>query len=440
MVTVPVDDDGTPLEERNSKGNFLSARDGDDLLCPFECDFCGFERLTKRRAETLQTSDTPLMTCIRRAKLDAFWSRRPRTVEKTRRNFLYHVENCRLMGIEPFFCKPLNIPESHDDGLQYAVTMLCKSQEKGRHQATLKFSSVRVMRSMVTNVEASLKGLSVTDEETRSRLSKTNQGKGSGESLWMRRFMAGLEARMGVTLKQDMAITAEMVVEILQQCNEEWLMGLQMGDIVQCRSVAEEACFFVFTYAGGMRSFEVMKITLGRFRDQFDDGKKQGLPPYMGIPMSGLFKSRGGTARNMVIFMVEETKSGVRSGLWVRRLLDALEWNGITTGWMFQEEDGKQMDTGRFREPFYERLHRAQEAEPHLFPAGLDIDESFGPTRSGRRGADTRLVGRIKARHLIDAFFRWNTGGNETSSLPMHLLYADKRQLAPQFVKVSWEL
>lgn len=245
---------------------------------------------------------------------------------------------------------------------------------------------------------------------------------------------------MGVSLHQDMAMSAEMVVEVLRQCNEEWLTAVQLDDIVQCRMVAEEACFFVFTYAGGMRSFEVMKITLGRFREQFDDGKKQGLPPFMGVPMSGLFKNRGGTVRNMVIFMVEKTKSGVRSGLWVRRLLDALEWNGVTTGWMFQEEDGKQMGTSRFRESFYEQLRRAQETEPQLFPEGLDIDESFGPTRSGRRGADTRLVAKIKARHLIDAFFRWNTGGSETSSLPMHLLYADRRQLAPQFVKVSWEL
>lgn len=62
---------------------YKTARNGDDLMIPFECDWCIFGKLFKRIPDISGASDSDLfaMGCIRRVLvLDAFWSREPSTV------------------------------------------------------------------------------------------------------------------------------------------------------------------------------------------------------------------------------------------------------------------------------------------------------------------------------------------------------------------------
>ncbi len=64
-------------------GKFSKARNGDDLLVPFECDTCVFAKLFVREPEPIGNSkDAFAMGCIRRVVLDAFWSRATTTVEE----------------------------------------------------------------------------------------------------------------------------------------------------------------------------------------------------------------------------------------------------------------------------------------------------------------------------------------------------------------------
>jgi hypothetical protein len=49
---------------------FKLARDGDHLMCPFQCDGCHFQNL-KKRAPGASDTDGVLLLCIRRANLDA---------------------------------------------------------------------------------------------------------------------------------------------------------------------------------------------------------------------------------------------------------------------------------------------------------------------------------------------------------------------------------
>ena len=51
---------------------YAEARDGDDLMVSFECDFCVFAKVTGRLAEVNNTKDLHLLECIRRVILDAF--------------------------------------------------------------------------------------------------------------------------------------------------------------------------------------------------------------------------------------------------------------------------------------------------------------------------------------------------------------------------------
>lgn len=65
---------------------FLHARDGDHMVCPFECDLRIFHKLKFRDPIESNTADKTLLACIRRGNLDAFWSSAKSTIEGNTRN------------------------------------------------------------------------------------------------------------------------------------------------------------------------------------------------------------------------------------------------------------------------------------------------------------------------------------------------------------------
>jgi hypothetical protein len=54
---------------------FQQAREGDHLLCPFQCDQCHFLNMKKRDYILLNIYDLLVMICIRWAILDSLWAR-----------------------------------------------------------------------------------------------------------------------------------------------------------------------------------------------------------------------------------------------------------------------------------------------------------------------------------------------------------------------------
>jgi hypothetical protein len=60
--------------ESDDPDRFRKARDGDHLMCPFQCDVCHFRNI-QGRSPSEDHHDKLFMLCIRRANLDALWSR-----------------------------------------------------------------------------------------------------------------------------------------------------------------------------------------------------------------------------------------------------------------------------------------------------------------------------------------------------------------------------
>ena len=59
-------------QNRAITGKYSEARDGDDLMISFECDFCVFQKIVGRMPDQGVQNDRHLMGCIRRVILDAF--------------------------------------------------------------------------------------------------------------------------------------------------------------------------------------------------------------------------------------------------------------------------------------------------------------------------------------------------------------------------------
>ena len=81
-----MDEAGNSVLRPGEETRFLIGRHGDNLLIPFQCELCHFRNIMSRNPARTLASDVEMMDFIRRANLDAFWSREPRTVNETRLN------------------------------------------------------------------------------------------------------------------------------------------------------------------------------------------------------------------------------------------------------------------------------------------------------------------------------------------------------------------
>jgi hypothetical protein len=136
----------------NEENNYMQAREGDSLFCPFECDECLFHRITGVPSIRSNDNHQRLLDHIRRANLDAFWSRAKDTVRELRRMFFEEIKLGEHFGFD-MFPKPMGpFPPDYDGGIRAAIGILSRSNRPGRHEEKQKFSSSRKARSVHANV------------------------------------------------------------------------------------------------------------------------------------------------------------------------------------------------------------------------------------------------------------------------------------------------
>jgi hypothetical protein len=79
-IRTPEDDEGFDQTLGGEEKRFIVGRNGDHLMCPYQCDLCHFRNIQKREPLFGNRKDRLLLQCIRRASLDAFWAQEPSTV------------------------------------------------------------------------------------------------------------------------------------------------------------------------------------------------------------------------------------------------------------------------------------------------------------------------------------------------------------------------
>jgi hypothetical protein len=80
-VATWVTEDGETVVMHLQDVRCMEGRNGENLVCPFQCDLCHFRNIKKRDPFAGDLKDLSLLCGIRRAKLDAFWARRPGIVK-----------------------------------------------------------------------------------------------------------------------------------------------------------------------------------------------------------------------------------------------------------------------------------------------------------------------------------------------------------------------
>ena len=77
-----MDFNGQPLTVPEDAGRFMSARDGDHTLTPFQCPLCQCRNIKRRNLIPNFIQDELFVSQCIRATIDAFWSRTTGTVDK----------------------------------------------------------------------------------------------------------------------------------------------------------------------------------------------------------------------------------------------------------------------------------------------------------------------------------------------------------------------
>ena len=133
--------------------DYCKARDGDHIITPFECDLCVFRKLRGVDPSLDSHSDCLLLGCIRRANLDAFWSRSTLTVNRNKGLVEQQLKLSRMLGLNGPFIHEGPMPYFDHCGFEIAVSILLKSRDTtGRHSSKhVQFDTIRKLRSCYGN-------------------------------------------------------------------------------------------------------------------------------------------------------------------------------------------------------------------------------------------------------------------------------------------------
>jgi hypothetical protein len=108
-------------------------RDGDHLMIPFECDLCVFRKLKGRNPIPTSHEDKLLSACIRRANLDAFWSRAKSTALSNRDKVAFGLKMSAKVGLLGPYEADGSLPDSDHCGYEVAIEMLLHSRQAGSY-------------------------------------------------------------------------------------------------------------------------------------------------------------------------------------------------------------------------------------------------------------------------------------------------------------------
>jgi len=230
-------------------------------------------------------------------------------------------------------------------GYSIAIAMLIKSRDPGRYADYQQFESIRKLRAGFSNVFlASLTGTASLRSMGGDKAKQffTNY---PTQSQWFEKFSKGCLSRMGQVVKQDMAVSLELMHALVEMLEKEWEHASTTS---QRSAVASVGAYATIAFCCSFRGPEVFLTDLFGLNkylaaDLSVDGKA-----YVIIPLLGRFKNELGNQYHLTP-LIATTKSGIPVRIWVQRLVDTRLKEGRRNGPAFGDQ------AGRISYPWYER-------------------------------------------------------------------------------------
>ena len=270
------------------KDDFEVARNGDHLMCPFLCDRCVFWILRAEPPKPDSHMDRLLLGDIRRASLDAFWSRSSSTVKGNARLVRRVIEDAQSRGMVGPYKDPGPAPSWDICGYQIAVCMLIDSTKSGRYSEQYKqWDTIRRVKTSVSNHEKSV----FTDPHQQIVVMEDTKGSvqrlfsGTAGSFWLSRFQQGCRLRMGQQTRQDQAISTKLMILLLKFCENK---VREETDIESMEKWVKAGALFAISYVLSLRGNEGILLDIEGLQ-QFDHERND----LLAIPLVGKLKGSG---------------------------------------------------------------------------------------------------------------------------------------------------
>ena len=377
-------------------------------------------------------ADVRLLGYIRRVNLDIFWSREPSTVQSVLSTARKGKALSEELGLEPMPPRRGPWPVGDTQGMQLCVEVLRYSQREGKnHPGYVQFDSIRKLRSAYSNAYECSPAGCITTTAFKGSYGRTMKLTHSPtDSALVRMFMRGCEKRMGRLVYQDLGLSMEMLLTMLEAWETE-LADAGCGNVRRRNLVVAGAAFAVL-FAGALRGGEVLLMEASELVKRRKDGQRHSSHPHIVIPLMGRFKGETGE-RNVLLALANETKSGLKVRVWVSRLIRLLvaERKHEIVGPAICNADGYAMERWKLNGLLHEGLGAVQSKRDDLIGDSIKVEEKFSIHRSFRRGATTQAKENNVPEKTIEINNRWRKVENRSGglpSLPMSELYVEITQ------------
>ena len=438
-----VDDEEEPfsnVDHGKEDSMFVTAREGDHLLCPFQCDFCHFINMKDREPNMENAQDVFTMRCIRRANLDAFWSRRPGTVYQHFRTYQLVMDLDVALGFGDKLLPSLGpFPLKDTFGMTAAVFFVARSLMAGRNQGALSFGTTRKMRTFFGNVYQASAAASEPKTLVGLDNSATRQTADPTKPIWHGAFIRGARRRMGDTVSPDLGISIEVLLALLMLLEDEWN---ETNALEEQTEVVEVAFMCVVSFMLALRGNEIMIIHLGGLIEYLDKSTQDPKLPHVLVTLKGRLKGDM-IDRYHAMPMAIISASGIKGELWTRRFVETRARQGVTTGYAFRRPDGSPARATDYEPGLHSRLCELVSTVGHLLPKLEDIEEKIRFRRSFRRGSNTQAQIKNVPTNVINAVARWSDKERSRGvdvHRPMQEHYLEMKSALPIILSYSGSL
>jgi hypothetical protein len=437
VIKKPMDEEGFSVLVERDKGRFLSARNGDHFMCPFQCDLCHFRNIQKRDpTPDTNRKDALMLRCIRRANLDALWARESSTVVANGREMRKIALKADMVNMAVPTPELGPFPVNDDQGMAMAVCILMRSLDPGINEEYVQYGTARKMRSAYSNFwQASVEGgkHAVVQRNTTKMFMTSCPTNG----FWFERFMLGMHKRQGDQSYPDLAISIDVMLALMERFERAWEVA--KGQEKEERAVLFPALFSIITYCGGFRGEETPLMELSGTRKNYSESGRHKLS-HVVVSLVGRFKNEIGEHRHMLP-LAAVTASGLKPRMWVGRMLEWYRKQGISSGPVFRNfEKGTAARANTYEYDILLELDTIQKEGRDIISETVDVFERYGVSRSFRRGSNTHAINQGVSKSDIDHNNRWSVVERANGMAPklgMQQHYADVLQMLPTLLRYS---
>jgi hypothetical protein len=413
---------------------FNVGRAGDHLITPFQCDLCHFRKIYGRNDVATMATDQEVMGAIRRANLDALWSREPLTVRANLAEAVRMEKYADRVGMPSITPVMGPFPLRDDFGIKGALALLDRPLDPGVYEEFVQWDTFRRSRSVVTSIlQAGVTGLSdVIGAYKRNRVRISDV---ATHSLWYSRFANGVHKSVRQIRKQDKEVTIEALHAVHLIFERKWKKGLPL---LARKKVAEMGSWFVAGFYTALRREEMLLVEYAETAQEVRHLAWE-VDLYFAWVISGRTKGNQVSGNKFKAPCLGTAGgTGLQSGKWVTRLLGIIKSQRRQQGGHLFMRNMSIPKLMEYQDDLYRLLEKVQATTKYI-EESVDVRDAYGIFLYRGVMAHARNMGLHK--DFISAINRWRTEMNSGDpSLDLPDTYASLEASLPLLLKYSQDI